>query len=422
MTAPRVSVVVVNYKGTDDTLTCLHAVDELVVPGGPVELIVVDNASGDEHLDRLRAEVPAGTVVVGSDVNGGFTGGCNLGASRATGEFLAFINNDARPDARLAGRGASPCCDADATIGVRRQQGARLGRRRHRLRRRRPDLVRHGLQARGGHALHAAHARRPTTSCSPRVRPWSCGPTLFRSLDGFDERYFMFYEDVDLGWRLNLLGHRVRYVPTSVVFHKHHASMTSYGAFREWFLLERNALLTLYKNLGDAPLAAAARARAGAVGAPLDRRRRHRPRLLDLQPVPPAPRRAEITVVTAEPGRPLRHRRAAWSSCPSLTASRRRIQAAPGAQRPAAAPLLRNAIEPAIPNERYLAGHQALVDAFGIVEAVRPRRPGPDRHRRPARRTHGGPGDPGLAHMADDLAREHEVRRRVHHVGRWTGR
>ena len=48
---------------------------------------------------------------------------------------------------------------------------------------------------------------------------------VFRSAGGFDERYFMFFEDVDFGWRLWLLGWRVRYVPHSLVFHRHHASM-----------------------------------------------------------------------------------------------------------------------------------------------------------------------------------------------------
>ena len=39
---------------------------------------------------------------------------------------------------------------------------------------------------------------------------------VFESVGGFDERYFMFYEDVDLGWRLNLLGWKVRYEPRSL--------------------------------------------------------------------------------------------------------------------------------------------------------------------------------------------------------------
>src|SRR3712207_2509552 len=64
----------------------------------------------------------------------------------------------------------------------------------------------------------------------------------------------MFYEDVDLGWRMNLLGWRVRYEPASVAFHKHHASMNKFGSYRETFLLERNALYCMIKNYGDEAL------------------------------------------------------------------------------------------------------------------------------------------------------------------------
>jgi hypothetical protein len=66
---------------------------------------------------------------------------------------------------------------------------------------------------------------------------------------------FLFYDDVDLGWRLNLLGYRVRYAPESKVFHKHHGSMKSFGQYREMYLLERNALFMLYKNLSAESLA-----------------------------------------------------------------------------------------------------------------------------------------------------------------------
>ena len=61
----------------------------------------------------------------------------------------------------------------------------------------------------------------------------------------------MFFEDVDLGWRLWLLGYEVRYVPASLVFHRHHASMAEVGSWREHYLLERNALFTIYKNYDD---------------------------------------------------------------------------------------------------------------------------------------------------------------------------
>jgi GT2 family glycosyltransferase len=91
-----VSVVLVNYKGADDTITCLRAFDDVDWPADSLELIVVENASGDDSAQRIRDAVP-GARVVESATNGGFTAGCNLGVANASGEFVAFINNDARP-------------------------------------------------------------------------------------------------------------------------------------------------------------------------------------------------------------------------------------------------------------------------------------------------------------------------------------
>ena len=78
--------------------------------------------------------------------------------------------------------------------------------------------------------------------------------STFREIGGFDERYFLFFEDVDLGWRYWLLGYRVRYVPASLVFHHHHRSVGALSRAEEDFLLERNALFTIFKNYDDANL------------------------------------------------------------------------------------------------------------------------------------------------------------------------
>ena len=96
--AGMVSVILVNYRGAEDTVTCLRSFAGVDWPAGRLELLVVDNASGDGSAERIRAEVP-GARVIESDVNRGCAGGCNLGAAEATGEYLACINNDARPGA-----------------------------------------------------------------------------------------------------------------------------------------------------------------------------------------------------------------------------------------------------------------------------------------------------------------------------------
>src|SRR5438477_4837320 len=94
---PVVSIVVVNFRGADDTVACLEACRELDWPRDQVELIVVDNASGDGSVERIRERVPEAKVIA-SKKNLGFAGGCNRGVEAAVGEYAAFINNDARPD------------------------------------------------------------------------------------------------------------------------------------------------------------------------------------------------------------------------------------------------------------------------------------------------------------------------------------
>ena len=76
---------------------------------------------------------------------------------------------------------------------------------------------------------------------------------LFRSLraGGFDPAYFAYYEDVDLGWRLWASGQRVLAAPRAVVHHRSGATSELLGLYRRGFLFERNAFLTVYKNVDD---------------------------------------------------------------------------------------------------------------------------------------------------------------------------
>jgi len=94
-----VSVVLVNFRGTDDTIACISELRKLDWPAEQLEIICVENASGDDSAARIAAADP-GVVIVESLENLGFAGGCNLGVRRSTGEYAAFINNDARPDAQ----------------------------------------------------------------------------------------------------------------------------------------------------------------------------------------------------------------------------------------------------------------------------------------------------------------------------------
>jgi hypothetical protein len=95
----------------------------------------------------------------------------------------------------------------------------------------------------------------------PRKTLFACGGAMaidakvFEEVGGFDEEFFAYYEDVDLGWRLWVQGHECRYVPSSVCFHHH--SSTSRNLPKEMLRLlqVRNPLLACVKNYDDRHLA-----------------------------------------------------------------------------------------------------------------------------------------------------------------------
>ncbi|MCU1670205.1 MAG: glycosyl transferase family 2, partial [Blastococcus sp.] len=245
--APTICVILVNYRGAEDTLACLDGIHALDWPDASLEVVVVDNASGASDVARIRAAAPH-VEVVESPRNLGFAGGCNLGVRHSTGEYLAFVNNDARPEPGFLQAAVAEF--GDRTVGavaakVLDWDGERV------------DFVGSALAWYGQGFKIEVGAVDDGRFDEVRDVLFGTGSALvvrrsaFEQLGGFDERYFMFFEDVDLGWRLWLAGHRVRYVPEALVRHRHHASMSTLGPWREQFLLERNALYTIYKNYDD---------------------------------------------------------------------------------------------------------------------------------------------------------------------------
>lgn len=400
-----VSVVLVNYRGADDTITCLHHLRQMDWPLDRLELIVVDNHSGDGSADRIRQAVPEARVVE-SGGNLGFAGGCNLGVANASGEYVAFLNNDARPHERWVSAAVETLA-ADPSIGaiaskVLDWEGETI------------DYVDGSLTWYGMGYKREVGRVDSAEFDTPKDVLFATGaatvmPTaVFREVGGFDERFFMFYEDVDLGWRLNLLGYRVRYEPASIAYHKHHVTMKKFGEYREAYLLERNALMSLYKNLDDASLA---RALPGALALAVRRsiaRTDTDASVLDLQRSPAGEREETVEVSKMSLTGPYAIDYFV-DNLASLAETRADLQARRRRPDRDLFPLFRHAIEPAYGYPSYLAAHADIVAAFGI-----------DTHFVSRRRVLVVTGEPILATMAGPairaweiaraLAPEHEVR------------
>ena len=71
---------------------------------------------------------------------------------------------------------------------------------------------------------------------------------IFLKVGGFDEDYFAYYEDVDLGWRLWILGYKVLYIPTSIAYHHHSLTSKRIEIEKLRVFHIRNPLYTIIKN------------------------------------------------------------------------------------------------------------------------------------------------------------------------------
>jgi GT2 family glycosyltransferase/glycosyltransferase involved in cell wall biosynthesis len=369
---PKVSVIVVNYRGAEDTVTCLRALrDELDWPADCLELICVDNASGDGSAQRIAAELPQARLIRSAS-NIGFAGGCNLGVSNATGSIVAFLNNDARPHRDWVRAAVEALLEGPDVAAVASKvldwDGERI------------DYVDGGLTWYG--MGYKPHVGKFDDSAHDTARDvlFGTGAALlvrrevFTQLGGFDERFFMFCEDVDLGWRLNLRGYRVRYEPRSIAYHRHHASLRGADPARETYLLERNALAALYKNVSDETLATVlpaalaltvrrATARGECDPTELEMTRR------DLDAEAPGP----MTVARVTMAGVYAIDRFV-EMLPALAASRRAEQAARVRTDADLLPLMRNALERTSPEIPYLLAHDAIVEALDVARVYGARR------------------------------------------------
>lgn len=360
--AGLVSVILVNFRGTDDTLEAIAQLAELDWPQELLEIVVVENGSGDDSADRLRREAPHVKLVV-SSTNEGFAGGCNIGVAASSGAVVAFLNNDAKPDLGWIRAAMDSFAESDEVGAVASRVLDWDG-----------ELVDYIGAAMTWYGM----GYKPFTAEHPPKVPLSRADVLFGTgsamfvrrdvwdaVGGFDERYFMFFEDVDLGWRINLAGWRFVYEPTSLAFHKHHASMNAFGSFKETYLLERNALFTLYKNVGERylldalPAAMGLSVRRAVTRGELDSTSFDLRRGVDDTPEMLIDRGTVAAVFAIDQF---------VEQLPGLKADRDRIQSTRVTSESRIRRLFGNLDAPIIQERPYLRGYENLVESFDLLE------------------------------------------------------
>jgi N-acetylglucosaminyl-diphospho-decaprenol L-rhamnosyltransferase len=227
----RVCAVIVHYRTPLETVRSARAVAETAPEA---EILVVDNASGDDVARRLADEVPRARLLR-ETANRGYGAACNRGARESSRSFLLFLNSDAfvQPGAVTALCAALEADPSAAVVGPRLEYSdGRLQPSIQRL----PSPWRifcesSGLAAlsggrgflRGHTKTREDHGRRQAVEAlmgaAILVRR-----TAFEEVGGFDEDFFLYAEETDLMARLRRQGHCILYEPRAVVVHTGGAS------------------------------------------------------------------------------------------------------------------------------------------------------------------------------------------------------
>ncbi len=247
------SVVVVNYNGLDVTPGCLESLRHQTYPSELWDVIVIDNASADGSPEEIAKRFPEVRLVRNKD-NTGFSPAVNQGARLSERDVVVLINPDAVAEPEWLERMLAPMHnDPDvACVGglVLDEAGKKID-----FAGGEASFYGHGFQAHQNDPIDIVLRAGPTLFATGASL--ACRRDVFLESGGLDEEFFAYFEDVDFGWRLWVLGHKVWFAPDAVVHHIGHTTVKRFPPERWRYLLERNALATIYKNYGEAMLARA---------------------------------------------------------------------------------------------------------------------------------------------------------------------
>lgn len=251
---PSVAIIILNYNGMEHLDECLRSIEAMTYPRESLRIIVADNGSTDGSLEHCAEHYPWAEIDAHNE-NLGFSAGNNRSAAKVDTDYVGFLNNDVRVDPgwlepliEALESSEDVICAGSHVLDFPGDRVLYAGGEMH--------FSGFGYQKGMGAPLD----RFPTTG-PPQETLFATGCAFvarreaYNRITGFDEDFFAYYEDVELGWRWWVLGYRVLYVPQSVIYHKGDASFQHAPSDRKQFMWNRNVLCAIFKNYEEEHLA-----------------------------------------------------------------------------------------------------------------------------------------------------------------------
>lgn len=230
-----VSIVIVNYFHKEQLKRCIESINKNKIVD--FEIIVINN-SPKESLQGVTDDYPKAKIIEANNI--GFGGGCNLGSKMARGRYLVFLN----PDSVVSNNWL-----IEALLVLKKKE---------------VGIVMSKILSLDGQTINSSGGIINYTGISwsggcgekeKKTQPpyqvgFASGASLFvrkdffYDLGKFDDRFFMYVEDVDLSFRARLAGKKIVCAPASIVYHDYEYKKGDY----KFFYLERNRLFFIYKN------------------------------------------------------------------------------------------------------------------------------------------------------------------------------
>jgi GT2 family glycosyltransferase len=241
---PKIAIIVLFYQDPQDVGDCLGSLSEIDYPEDRFDIVAIDNFSQNQELTHKLHQYAGKSILIETDKNLGYAGGNNLGINYALKnnfDYVYILNPDTQVEADFLTR-AVELAESSEKNGIIQSK-----------------ILLHDDRSKiqtSGNKIHytgigfSGNFNKPDETKNSFEIAYASGAGMLiksevlRKVGSFNEKYFMYHEDLDLGWLTRLYGYKILTEPKSVVYHKYEFSK-NVGKF---FWMERNRCWTIIKN------------------------------------------------------------------------------------------------------------------------------------------------------------------------------
>ncbi len=242
---PKISVIVINYNGRHFLKECFESLKKVNYTN--YDVFLMDNCSTDGSVDYVKKEF-TWVKILAFKKNYAVAEGYNLASQEIKTEYLYFLNNDTKVDKSFLKEAIKPMLK-DNKVAVCGSKMYFYDK---------PQYLNYAggkITPIGGGFEEGFNQKDTEEFDRIKTTGLACGGAMlvrrskFIEAGMFDPSYVIYFEDVDLCWRLWLYGYKVMYVPTSIVYHKYGGFFGGFNkSAKSVYLAQKNRLKNLFKN------------------------------------------------------------------------------------------------------------------------------------------------------------------------------